>query len=108
MSKEIKTFTATHLNKHAQEVFAAAKDGPVMIKHDRYQQPFIIRSSHNGALECVVRIEEAFNSEIIGTLIDYLSSHETDISASINDFGELKEVFATLIGRYAGNEDTSC
>lgn len=33
----MKTFTATHLNKHAQEVFAAAKeDGGVYIKHDRY------------------------------------------------------------------------
>ena len=33
----MKTFTATHFNKHAQEVFAAAKDdGAVIIKHDRY------------------------------------------------------------------------
>ena len=33
----MKTFTATHLNKHAQEVFAAAKeDGTVLIEHDRY------------------------------------------------------------------------
>ena len=33
----MKSFTATHLNKHAQEVFAAAKDGgTVEIMHDRY------------------------------------------------------------------------
>ena len=33
----MKTFTATHLNKHAQEVFAAAKeDGSALIEHDRY------------------------------------------------------------------------
>ncbi len=39
----MKTFTATHLNKHAQEVFAAAKeDGGVNIKHDRYKGGFII------------------------------------------------------------------
>ena len=33
----MKTFTATHLNKHAQEVFAAAKDdGSVVIEHSNY------------------------------------------------------------------------
>ena len=33
----MKTFSATHLNKHAQEVFAAAKeDGNTVINHDRY------------------------------------------------------------------------
>jgi len=33
----MKAFSATHLNKHAQEVFAAAKeDGTVLIEHDRY------------------------------------------------------------------------
>ena len=33
----MKTFTATHLNKHAQEVFAAAKDdGSVVIDHSNY------------------------------------------------------------------------
>jgi len=33
----MKTFSATHLNKHAQEVFAAAKDdGMANINHDRY------------------------------------------------------------------------
>jgi len=33
----MKTFTATHLNKHAQEVFAAAKDdGSVIIEHSNY------------------------------------------------------------------------
>ena len=33
----MKTFSATHLNKHAQEVFAAAKDdGAVFIGHDRF------------------------------------------------------------------------
>ena len=36
--KTLKTFTATHLNKHAQEVFAAAKDdGGAMIKHDHFK-----------------------------------------------------------------------
>ncbi len=35
--KTLKTFTATHLNKHAQEVFAAAKDdGHVLIEHSNY------------------------------------------------------------------------
>ena len=38
----MKTFTATHLNKHAQEVFAAAKDSPVFIEHSRYEGGFII------------------------------------------------------------------
>ena len=38
----MKTFTATHLNKHAQEVFAAAKEGPVYIEHDRYEGGFTI------------------------------------------------------------------
>jgi len=39
----MKTFSATHLNKHAQEVFAAvAKDGWVTIKHDRYPENDII------------------------------------------------------------------
>ena len=33
----MKTFSATHLNKHAQEVFAAAKDdGSVVIEHSNY------------------------------------------------------------------------
>ena len=39
----MKTFSATHLNKHAQEVFAAVvRDGSVMIKHDRYHDKTII------------------------------------------------------------------
>jgi len=38
----MKTFSATHLNKHAQEVFAAArKDGEVSIEHDRYSDCII-------------------------------------------------------------------
>ena len=33
----MKTFTATQLNKSAQEVFAAAKEeGTVLIEHDRF------------------------------------------------------------------------
>lgn len=33
----MKTFPATHLNKHAKEVFAAAKeDGSVVIEHNGY------------------------------------------------------------------------
>jgi len=40
----MKEFTATHLNKHAQEVFAAAKDdGSVCIQHDRYEGGFTMR-----------------------------------------------------------------
>lgn len=52
----MKTFTATHLNKHAQEVFAAAKDGPVMIEHDRYEGAFTI--SHLPPLKAVSPINE--------------------------------------------------
>ena len=36
--KTLKTFTATHLNKHAQEVFEEAKEhGTALIKHDRFR-----------------------------------------------------------------------
>jgi len=39
----MKTFTATQLNKSAQEVFAATKeDGYVLVKHDRYNGVFAI------------------------------------------------------------------
>ena len=44
----MKTFTATQLNKSAQEVFAAAKeDGAVLIDHDRYKGSFAIISDHH-------------------------------------------------------------
>ena len=34
----MKTFTATHLNKHAQEVFDEVKEyGSAVIEHDRYR-----------------------------------------------------------------------
>jgi hypothetical protein len=32
-------------------------------------------------------------------LIEYLTSHESDIAYDINDFGDLKEVFIFYIGR---------
>jgi hypothetical protein len=37
-------------------------------------------------------------------LVDYLKMHESDISHSINDFGDLKKVFLTLFGRQAESE----
>jgi hypothetical protein len=40
---EMKTFTATQLNKSPQQVFAAAKeDGTVLIEHDRFNGCFAI------------------------------------------------------------------
>jgi len=39
----MKTFSATQLNKSAQEVFAAAKEeGTVLIEHDRYSGVFAL------------------------------------------------------------------
>ena len=32
-------------------------------------------------------------------LADYLSAHESDIAAGINDFGDLRHVFKEVIGR---------
>ena len=47
----MKTFTATRLNKSAQEVFAAAKeDGAVLIEHDRYKGSFAIISDHHTSM----------------------------------------------------------
>ena len=47
----MKTFTATHLNKHAQEVFAAVdKDGSVEIKHDRYPDRIITIEAYSRKL----------------------------------------------------------
>ena len=83
----MKTFTATHLNKHAQEVFAAAKDGPVLIEHDRYEDRFII-------------LQEGVVSEIAA----YILSHESDIAYGINDFAELRNAFVKLIGREADKD----
>ncbi len=41
----MKEYTATQLNKSPQEVFDAAKEGPVVIKHDRYRDvTFIIEA----------------------------------------------------------------
>jgi hypothetical protein len=46
----MKTFTATQLNKNAQQVFAAAdKDGSVKINHDRYPgKVFIVETRERG------------------------------------------------------------
>lgn len=42
-STAMKTFTATHFNKHPQDVYTAAKeDGTVLIEHDRYEGRFAI------------------------------------------------------------------
>lgn len=76
----MKTFTATHLNKHAQEVFAAAKDGPVFIQHDRYEGGFMIM--HKAP-----------------DITQYLIDHESDISWGRNDFGDLESVFKYMLGR---------
>ncbi len=43
----MKTFTATHLNKHAQEVFAAARDEPVYIEHDRFSNGAFVLVWHD-------------------------------------------------------------
>ena len=81
----MKTFSATHLNKHAQEVFAAAKDGPVFIQHDRYAGGFTI-------------MHKAPHIDITQFLID----HETDIAWGrklYNDFGDLEAIFKYMLGR---------
>jgi len=36
------------------------------------------------------------------SLVEYLLSHEDDIALSINDFGELKDLFIELFNREAG------
>jgi len=36
------------------------------------------------------------------SLVKYLLSHEDDIALSINDFGELKDLFIELFNREAG------
>jgi hypothetical protein len=37
------------------------------------------------------------------SLVEYLLSHEDDIALSINDFGELKDLFIELFNREAGS-----
>lgn len=77
----MKEYTATRLNKSAQEVFAAAKeDGAVEIKHNRYAKPFTLLSDTDG-------------------LKEYLLSHECDITWGINDFDSLSGIFTAIIGR---------
>jgi len=62
MKKEIKTFTATHLNKHAQEVFAAARDdGAVVIDH----------SSHYGGVFAIVWNPDFSEEEVLQQMRDY-------------------------------------
>ena len=59
----MKTFSATHLNKHAQEVFAAAKDGPVLIRHDRYTGGvFTIVWNRNHSMEEILKVCDAMDS----------------------------------------------
>jgi len=80
----MKTFTATHLNKHAQEVFAAAKEGVVIIDHDRHPEGFMIMP------------RDAYTD-----ICDYLKNHESDIAWGTNDFDGLSGVFVTFIGQKA-------
>lgn len=64
----MKTFTATQLNKSAQEVFAAAKDeGTVLIEHDRYSGVFaIVWNPQYSEAEVLGQIKAAKNLVEIG------------------------------------------
>jgi len=80
----LKTFTATQLNKSPQEIFAAAKDGTVMIEHSRHPEGFIIMP------------RDAYTD-----ICEYLKNHESDIAFCVNDFEDLSGVFVSIIGHKA-------
>jgi len=74
----MKTFTATHLNKHAQEVFAAVdKDGWVTIKHDRYPENDIILMRR-------IKTAEALN--VCGKCMEVRPKTESGISDCCESF----------------------
>ena len=74
----MKTFSATQLNKSAQEVFAAVnEDGAVEIKHDRYpgKDFVILRRKNIVAFEVVREMEDYYAGSMLENLNAVCEAH---------------------------------
>jgi len=77
----MKTFTATQLNKSAQEVFAAVnEDGSVEIKHDRYpgKDFVILRRKNIVAFEFVREMEDYYAGSMLESLNAMFDAHDNE------------------------------
>jgi len=99
----MKTFTATHLNKHAQEVFDEVKEyESVVIEHDRYRGGVfaIVWNPDMSEEEVLQQMKDLDNKKSSDKSInEHLLYHEGDIAYGINDFGDLLPAFIHTIGR---------